>query len=344
MKRSILSLLLLLGVIVPTAYGAPINWILNGDFSQGLEHWEFVDDCKTSFGHNKAWVENGKAWVESYKTGYGAGYLIQDLGCFILPTRFRLDYHQVVGQGCGGIGMGIDSGGTDIITYNGKPLGYWVGEHDVDGDYAYLRILQDQFFHKWTHDKTFEKGTLEITFDYEHMEGTARVICSIGTHSITFPIHSPESMLTNAVWIGASNPCWDGRNYEIGKYDNIIIEGLPLTVPAAIDIDPDTLNLNSKGKWITCYIELPEGYDVEDIDVSTIKLNDQIPAESHPTGIGDNDNDGIPDLMVKFDRAAVQQMLQTGNEVEITVTGELTDGTLFEGTDTIRVIDKGGKK
>jgi hypothetical protein len=30
--------------------------------------------------------------------------------------------------------------------------------------------------------------------------------------------------------------------------------------------------------------------------------------------------------------------------VELTITGQLTDGTVFEGTDTINVIDKAGKK
>lgn len=122
------------------------------------------------------------------------------------------------------------------------------------------------------------------------------------------------------------------------------ISGISEPIEAYIDIDPDTLNLNSQGKWITCYIELPGDYDVDDIDVSTIKLNDQVPAESHPTGIGDEDDDGVPDLMVKFDRSAVQQILQAGDEVEITVTGELNDETPFEGSDTIRVINKGGKK
>jgi hypothetical protein len=39
-----------------------------------------------------------------------------------------------------------------------------------------------------------------------------------------------------------------------------------------IDIDPDTLNLKSKIKWVTAYIELPGGYDVADIDVGTVKL------------------------------------------------------------------------
>jgi hypothetical protein len=133
-------------------------------------------------------------------------------------------------------------------------------------------------------------------------------------------------------------------DFAVGEFG--IAEALqnPDVIQAAIDIDPDTLNLNSKGKWITCYIELPGDYDVEDIEVSTIKLNDQVPAESRPTGVGDCDDDGIAELMVKFDSSAVQEILEAGDEVEITVTGELNDDTKFEGSDTIRVINKGGKK
>lgn len=133
-------------------------------------------------------------------------------------------------------------------------------------------------------------------------------------------------------------------NFAVGEFGIASAQVIPDEIQATIDIDPDTLNLNSKGKWITCYIELPEDYDVEDIDVSTIKLNDQVPAESRPTGIGDCDDDGIAELMVKFDRSAVQEILEAGNEVEITLTGELEDDTKFEGSDTVRVINKGGKK
>lgn len=116
-----------------------------------------------------------------------------------------------------------------------------------------------------------------------------------------------------------------------------------LVVPATIDIDPDTLNLQSKGRWITAYIELPDEYDVSNIDVSTILLANTVSAEANPTEIGDYNEDGIPDLMVKFDRSAVQDILEVGDEVEITVTGEVA-GTPFEGSDTIRVIDKGKGK
>jgi len=114
-----------------------------------------------------------------------------------------------------------------------------------------------------------------------------------------------------------------------------------LQTVTTIDFDPDTLNLQSKGKWVTTYIELPEGCDVSAINVSTVMLNETVPAELHPTGIGDYDSDGIADLMVKFDRQAVIDMLPVGDAVNVTVTGELYDRTPFEGSGTIRVIDEG---
>lgn len=110
---------------------------------------------------------------------------------------------------------------------------------------------------------------------------------------------------------------------------------------ATIDIDPDTLNLNSRGRWITAYIELPEGYNVSDINVSTILLNDAISAELSPMEIGDYDNDGVPDIMVKFDRANVEELIHVPTEiVELTLTGTVS-GIPFEGGDTIKVIKKG---
>jgi hypothetical protein len=131
-----------------------------------------------------------------------------------------------------------------------------------------------------------------------------------------------------------------------GTMDFMMKATMIVPVSAVVDIDPDTLNLKSKGRWVTTYIELPDGYNVSDINVATVNISDingqtvDIPALSHPTEIGDHDNDNIPDLMVKFDRLILEDNLNPGNAT-IKITGKFNDGTEFEGSDTIGVIKPG---
>ena len=89
------------------------------------------------------------------------------------------------------------------------------------------------------------------------------------------------------------------------------------------------------------FIELPAGYDVRDIDRSSILLEGAIPAKPYPYRIRDRDKDGIPDLKVKFKRRDVIDILPEGDEVPVTVTGTVGT-TTFEGVDIIRVLP--GKK
>jgi hypothetical protein len=111
-------------------------------------------------------------------------------------------------------------------------------------------------------------------------------------------------------------------------------------IPATVDFAPHVLNLKSKGKYVTVRIELPMGYDVSQIDIASIRLNDTVPAIGRPPEVGDYYGDSIPDLIVKFDRAAVQALVEAGKSVEIIVTGQI-DGMQFKGTDTIRVMNPG---
>ena len=153
--------------------------------------------------------------------------------------------------------------------------------------------------------------------------------------NITMTIDDPIKIGLNIVNRGP--PYFTSTSFMAG-FDYFRI-AMPSLVPI-VDIAPDTLNLKSKGKWITAYIELPEGYDVNDINVSSILLNDTIPAELEPIAIGDCDNDTVPDLMVKFNRTAVSEFILGQNiaygNVTLTITGEVA-GTLFEGSDIIMV-------
>lgn len=128
------------------------------------------------------------------------------------------------------------------------------------------------------------------------------------------------------------------------RSDGIQITVLPKII-ASVDIDPDTLNLKSKGKWITAYIEFPFGHDVAEIDLATILLEDSVSAETDPKygfvkglSLMDHDNDGIMERMVKFERDNVKEMISEGM-YSLKVSGLLNDGTPFEGySDVIRVI------
>ncbi len=117
-------------------------------------------------------------------------------------------------------------------------------------------------------------------------------------------------------------------------------------IKAEVNIDPDALKVKSIGQWITAYIELPEGHDTSDIDVSKILLDYTISIDPEaPTEVGDYDEDGIPDLMAKFDRAEATKYITDVLEIEygnvtLTITGEVA-GIPFEGSDTIKVLFPG---
>ena len=112
-------------------------------------------------------------------------------------------------------------------------------------------------------------------------------------------------------------------------------------IPAFVDFDPDTLNLKSKGQYVTVNLELPIGYNINDIDLESIRLNNQIAIEPKSIEIGDYDNNGIPDLIIKFNRVAVQNILEVGEKIKITISGNLISGEFFEGSDIIKIISKG---
>lgn len=138
-------------------------------------------------------------------------------------------------------------------------------------------------------------------------------------------------------------PALEAYSTYLGDYGSWIVLGFtapgPAEVAAEVDFDPNVVNMDSKGRWITVYIELPEGLNVSDIVVSSVVLGGAVPADaSHSPVVGDHDGDGVPDLMLKFARTEVQNSLVPGGDQQVTITGTLGDGTRFAGGDTVSVL------
>lgn len=123
---------------------------------------------------------------------------------------------------------------------------------------------------------------------------------------------------------------------------------------AVVDINPNALNLKGQGQWITAHIRLPEGYDTKDIDATTILLNGTISPVLDPkygfiaTSEHLSDNGDGTKCMVKFNRNEVASRIYNDLGLErgcvtLSVTGELYNGTQFEGRDSIKVLFPGSK-
>ena len=108
-------------------------------------------------------------------------------------------------------------------------------------------------------------------------------------------------------------------------------------LPAEVRFVPHNINLANKGRWITCYIRLPESYNIADIDFCILLLDDEI----EPEKFWFNEENKV--VAARFNHEQLLGILDIG-AVELTITAKLTDGTVFEGTDIIKVIHEGGGK
>jgi len=165
---------------------------------------------------------------------------------------------------------------------------------------------------------------------------------------------SPESGVIPAGECATLTVSLDALELEEGDYDGLLtilnndpfnsLIQVPVLLHVAevdldyISIDPDTLNLASNGRFIKAVLQLPAPYDPYDIVIESVSIYGQLFAELNPTGFVDENEDGILELMVKFDRAAFEQLVPEGDAVPVTVTGEVRDTVWFTGTDIIRTI------
>jgi hypothetical protein len=177
---------------------------------------------------------------------------------------------------------------------------------------------------------------------------------------------SPNSLYNNGVTIAMGNTgypdvvVWDGTQY--GPYGRTVFVNRQICyqwdvtnrgdiqtpfiqnvatwfgtpgIPADVRLEPQSLNLDSKGNYIQFKIEgFPENpeYTPMDVDISSVIVG----------GVGSdlkygtlNDNHAIG----KCDRLLVEDAIGApGDEVEVDVSGKLNDGTALVGTAVIKAL------
>jgi len=153
----------------------------------------------------------------------------------------------------------------------------------------------------------------------------------------------------------SSYPVTAGSRYWVGFYSeqetgsHFALSGD--TIKYYIDWDLDGVWDVGPETWLSPMIKFyVEEIVPPDIDAATIMLNGTIlpvldPKYSFVTNsseyLVDHNNDGVLERMVKFNRTEVSELtlskgIMTGN-VTLTITGQLTDGTAFEGSDRVQV-------
>lgn len=304
--------------------------------------------------------------------------------CDNAPCRSSSDWHwtDTSRENIGRLDDGVDleefNGDLYLATYDSPSvLRYYTSNNtwwhslsgDLDGNtkgmvggYGIFGLVN---YSGSLHALTYRYGWHWMTQDGETWTGT----------NLSFEILTRAFVFEDRIYLGASDDnghyiiTYDGQSWSIyavgythfryfATFGNTMyttsgrLAYQPSGTPyagATVDCSPDTLNPKSKGKWITCYIELPSGYDPRDIDVNTILVNDVLSPELDPkygfvkdaeSYIMDHDGDGIEERMVKFDRGLVLSMLEVGDSVELVITGELVDTTSFGGSDSVRLAEE----
>ena len=118
-------------------------------------------------------------------------------------------------------------------------------------------------------------------------------------------------------------------------------------IQASIEYLPHFLNKKRKFGFIVGFIELPEPYDVHNIDKGSVKisaiegeqLSTPVPAKGRHWYFVDFNRNGKKELMVFFSRRKVIKAIgdRTGC-LELILTGTI-EGTTFSGTNSIKVFD-----
>jgi hypothetical protein len=321
---------------------------------------DYTSDQRLEFNH----------WIR-YQSGYVyRPWSTQD---FVLEFDINITHHGGNGKV---VGIGFsDTLGTLNETQNGIFGAFYAGWPGGGGvPHLDLRIYENgtQILN-WTQfldlrisryrtyyvrlEKTGNVVTYSIFSDAartNHLSGSPKVFTTTLTNTTFNYFYAVNGYLTSP------HGNWE---WTSGWLDNIHVrKGQAQVVECLIDIKPQScpnpVNIKSKGV-LTVAVLGSEEFDVTHIDPASIRLEGAAPIRHNVEDVStpvlnpqaDCDcttegEDGYADLILKFDTREIVGALgevTDGEVLELTLTGELTDGTQIEGKDCIRVIKKGKK-
>lgn len=270
---------------------------------------------------------------------------LEDAGALPLPDYFRYEgtlHMEATAVSSGAIGfLFVDPrNGTDVVAANAVAF-------KLDGTIVWLGPAP-QVIGAWTPGTA---TTSAVRADINFLTGTADVYLDgvlAADDVAAWPKVIPASSIfgtavTLDTWGLGLADTFSAPGPARVFIDDVLLAGVT-PVEADVRFTPRTLNLKSKGRFVTVTIMLPEGFKVRDIERSSIFMvsggSEAIFALAKPSNFSAGRGHRRK-LMVKFVRSEVEGILAVGESVEIMIGGELDDETPFLGTDTIRVINPG---
>ena len=113
---------------------------------------------------------------------------------------------------------------------------------------------------------------------------------------------------------------------------SLVVLGAFATTAHAVDIQvaPQTINLASKGQWLTIHVDIP--YRL--VDTVEVTVNEA------PVKVAFTKPDDCDDLVVKVDLADVKKVLEgvDPGPVTVAVDGATKEGGTFSGTSSVEVV------
>jgi DNA-binding beta-propeller fold protein YncE len=155
------------------------------------------------------------------------------------------------------------------------------------------------------------------------------------------PSFRVETSFVKAVPVGADpsfvavDPSGSGAVFVTNEGDktlSILDHNLP-PLEARFEVFPPILIVKLKNPYVTGWVQLPDGFAVRDIDVSTVRLNGTVPALTNKVIYCDLNFDHVEDVLYIFKKADLIATLEPGKLLQtVTITGNVGDRT-FTGED-----------